>query len=251
VDNVADQNKPVSIAQAAAKAYADAQIALMTSGTLHYAGEVATYADLPVNPNLFDLYSVVDTKKGYYWFGDEWNLLDFNVDLTSYYTKTETNALLDTKVDKIEGMGLSKNDFSDAYLQLLTATSGQMKVFHDEIVAAVDVAEDVLVTRYMYRSNLSVMGDEMSVIIDGIKLRVWNRNSTYLSADLTTAEEGASKVITCRRQTIYNSSIEGATWQNYTITNTSTVIDNTIYGDSNDYSLYELVIDNHWWEVNF
>ena len=39
----------------------------------------------------------------------------FTVDLSNYYTKPETNTLLNTKVDKVTGMGLSHNDFTDAY----------------------------------------------------------------------------------------------------------------------------------------
>lgn len=38
-------------------------------------------------------------------------------DLSSYYTKTETNNLLDNKVDKVSGKDLSTNDFTDAYKQ--------------------------------------------------------------------------------------------------------------------------------------
>src|SRR5574344_750098 len=38
-------------------------------------------------------------------------------DLSLYYTKTETNNLLDNKVDKVSGKDLSTNDFTDAYKQ--------------------------------------------------------------------------------------------------------------------------------------
>jgi hypothetical protein len=38
-------------------------------------------------------------------------------DLSSYYTKTETNNLLNNKVDKVSGKDLSTNDFTDAYKQ--------------------------------------------------------------------------------------------------------------------------------------
>ncbi len=37
-----------------------------------------------------------------------------NLNIGNYYTKSQTNAELDKKVDKIAGYGLSKNDFSDA-----------------------------------------------------------------------------------------------------------------------------------------
>lgn len=49
----------------------------------------------------------------------KWRLLEGGGggDLSSYYTKTETNNLLDNKVDKVSGKGLSTNDFTDAYKQ--------------------------------------------------------------------------------------------------------------------------------------
>lgn len=36
-----------------------------------------------------------------------------NADLSDYYTKSQVNGLVSAKVDKIEDMGLSKNDFTD------------------------------------------------------------------------------------------------------------------------------------------
>ena len=48
----------------------------------------------------------------------KWRLLEGgSSDLSSYYTKTETNNLLNNKVDKVSGKGLSTNDFTDAYKQ--------------------------------------------------------------------------------------------------------------------------------------
>ena len=36
------------------------------------------------------------------------------INISNYYTKSEADAKFDTKVDKVEGYGLSKNDFTDA-----------------------------------------------------------------------------------------------------------------------------------------
>lgn len=48
----------------------------------------------------------------------KWRLLEGgSSDLSSYYTKTETNNLLNNKVDKVSGKDLSTNDFTDAYKQ--------------------------------------------------------------------------------------------------------------------------------------
>jgi hypothetical protein len=47
------------------------------------------------------------------------NIGNTSVDLTNYYTKTQTDTLLADKVDKVAGKGLSTNDFSDAYKDML------------------------------------------------------------------------------------------------------------------------------------
>ena len=47
------------------------------------------------------------------------NLGSTSVDLTNYYTKAQANTLLDSKVDKVLGKGLSTNDFSNAYKDIL------------------------------------------------------------------------------------------------------------------------------------
>ncbi|MDR1940023.1 MAG: hypothetical protein LBQ40_04430 [Clostridiales bacterium] len=92
--------------------YVDKKIAAAVSSVLHYIGDVATFADLPTTANMFDLYAVLDEGHGYYWFGGEWNHLDFTVDLSAYYTTTETDSLLALKVDKTDGKGLSSEDYT-------------------------------------------------------------------------------------------------------------------------------------------
>lgn len=47
------------------------------------------------------------------------NIGSTSVDLTNYYTKGQTDTLLDSKVDKVSGKGLSTNDFTNAYKSTL------------------------------------------------------------------------------------------------------------------------------------
>ena len=47
------------------------------------------------------------------------NIGNTSVDLSNYYTKVQADALLDAKVDKVLGKGLSTNDFSNAYKDIL------------------------------------------------------------------------------------------------------------------------------------
>lgn len=63
------------------------------------------------------------------------NLLDENVkaklnkvvDLTPYYTKIEVNGLLENKVDKIEGMGLSQENFTTALKEKIGSLSIELQ----------------------------------------------------------------------------------------------------------------------------
>ena len=61
-------------------------------------------------------------------------------DLSSYYTKTETNNLLDNKVDKVSGKGLSTNDFTDAYKQQIDDNKTAIETLNGDssIVGSVD-----------------------------------------------------------------------------------------------------------------
>ena len=71
----------------------------------------------------------------------KWRLLEGGGgDLSSYYTKTETNNLLDNKVDKVSGKGLSTNDFTDAYKQQIDDNKIAIETLNGDssIVGSVD-----------------------------------------------------------------------------------------------------------------
>ena len=71
----------------------------------------------------------------------KWRLLEGgSSDLSSYYTKTETNNLLDNKVDKVSGKGLSTNDFTDAYKQQIDDNKTAIDTLNGDssIVGSVD-----------------------------------------------------------------------------------------------------------------
>ena len=68
---------------------------------------------VPKNPaqtdNIYDEYiNTNGTSEGWEKIGDT------EIDLSNYYTKTQTDNLLSGKVDKVAGYGLSKNDYTDA-----------------------------------------------------------------------------------------------------------------------------------------
>lgn len=72
-----------------------------------YKGEVD---ELPETAVLGQVYKLTTTGLAYWWDGTKFE--EFKQDLSAYYTKTETDNLLDTKVDKVAGKGLSTEDFT-------------------------------------------------------------------------------------------------------------------------------------------
>lgn len=80
-------------------------------------GSVATYADLPTNPEFGDTYNVEENGDNYMWNGTFWDKL-----AGEYYTKLETIALIALKENPITaGEGLSRE--GDTISSLLTATN--------------------------------------------------------------------------------------------------------------------------------
>ena len=72
----------------------------------------------------------------------KWRLLEGggSSDLSSYYTKTQTNNLLDEKVDKELGKGLSTNDYSDAEVARVDANESAISTLNgnSSVVGSVD-----------------------------------------------------------------------------------------------------------------
>lgn len=108
------------------------------SSVYKYKGTVATYQDLPsTDLTIGDVYNVEEDGSNYAWTGNAWDKLGGDIDLSEYYTKTQTdsllsakanasevytknetynkievNTLLNDKVDKVDGKGLSTEDFT-------------------------------------------------------------------------------------------------------------------------------------------
>lgn len=78
----------------------EATINTKLASVMHYKGAVATYDDLPTtNLEVGDVYNVTDTGKNYAWNGTEWDELGGDIDLSDYYTKSQTDTLLSSKAN--------------------------------------------------------------------------------------------------------------------------------------------------------
>ena len=83
---------------------------------------VETLPTTDISTTTIYLINVSGTNNYHQWMyiNNAWaNIGSTSVDLTNYYTKGQADTLLDAKVDKVSGKGLSTNDFTNAYKSML------------------------------------------------------------------------------------------------------------------------------------
>lgn len=83
---------------------------------------VETLPTQDISTSTIYLINVTGTTNYEQWMyiNNTWsNIGNTSVDLSNYYTKTQTDTLLADKVDKVAGKGLSTNDFTNAYKDML------------------------------------------------------------------------------------------------------------------------------------
>ena len=99
-----------------------ARLEAAISGVLHYKGSVASYADLPADAEVGDVYNCLDTGSNYAWTGSDWDELGTTVDISNCLDKTsgtwsfpqEVTGIIDFK------SGLALNS---GYVELVGNTS--------------------------------------------------------------------------------------------------------------------------------
>ena len=80
--------------------YTKTEVDNKISSVYKYKGSVATFGDLPSTGQVIgDVYNVESDGSNYAWNGTIWDKLGGEVDLSDYYTKTQTDTLLSGKVD--------------------------------------------------------------------------------------------------------------------------------------------------------
>ena len=103
----AEIKDPVNDLDIANKEYVDTTINQKVSSAYIYKGSVQTYADLPTDADIGDVYNVIEAYQSYpagtnfAWTGTQWDALGGSVDLSNYPTKQEVATDLSKKLDKV------------------------------------------------------------------------------------------------------------------------------------------------------
>ena len=83
--------------------YTKQEVDNKVSSVYKYKGSVATYADLPSSDlTIGDVYNVEADGSNYAWNGSNWDKLGGEIDLSDYYTKSQTDTLLNAKQNTID-----------------------------------------------------------------------------------------------------------------------------------------------------
>ena len=78
------------------KTYVDSAV----SSVYKYKGSIATYEDLPTTDlTTGDVYNVEDTGDNYAWNGTAWDKLAGTVDLSGYYTSSQTDSAISNAIN--------------------------------------------------------------------------------------------------------------------------------------------------------
>lgn len=123
-----------------------------------------------------------------------WQIIgETTVDLSNYYTKDETDDLLDNKVDKENGKVLSSNDFTNAYKTKLDEieTSAQRNVQSDWEEA--DSVSDSYIKNKPDQINLQA-GENISITESGSSLIISSQAAPQVNADWNSTS-GASEIL--------------------------------------------------------
>ena len=103
-------------------------------------------------------------------YDEGWDVLGGTFDLSNYYTKGQTDGLLSAKVDKVEGMGLSHNDFTDEAVAKVDGafqTSGGTVSGTANFNGLVHVSGEFDVSMRETDSNTMVLYDRIDIVTTG------------------------------------------------------------------------------------
>lgn len=112
-----------------------------------------------------------------------------SADLSAFYTKAETNTLLDNKVDKEIGKSLTTNDFSDVYRDLVVSNKAELEILNGDETVDGSVNKKVKVCL----SDSKTYTDEQIQLMKKSGAIVCDVKPTYADGTITYIKDGERK----------------------------------------------------------
>ena len=171
-----------------------ARLEAAIAGVLHYKGSVKTYADLPADAEIGDVYNVIDTGANYAWTGSEWDELGSSIDISSLVDINSPQTITGVKTFD-NGLKTDKIDTDESILAI--KVGGNSKVSMEEyqvnfyqkllpsIDSSLDIGSDSLKFKDIYSSG-DIITTRLKSTIGSLRFRPNNLN--YDVATLSSSE---------------------------------------------------------------
>lgn len=196
VTNLESTDDTKALAASQGKALSDKidQITTSLSSVYSYKGSVDNYADLPSkDQKVGDTYNVVNANgnipagTNYAWNGTSWDALGGSVDLSVYYTKSETDTLITGAKDYAKGLVDTLSTTvgeHTAALNVINGEEGTKGSLLNTLKQAKDYTDEQL-TGYVEKvEGSSLITEEKLTLIDTLNTKVSALETA--TADLTT-----------------------------------------------------------------
>ena len=112
-----------------------------------------------------------------------------NVDLSNHYTKTQTDDLLEEKVDKEDGKVLTTNDFTDAYRDTVDANKNAIETLNGDESVSGSVKESVNACL----NDSKTYTDEQIALLDKKLAIACDEKPTYADGTVTYIKNGVTE----------------------------------------------------------
>lgn len=177
IDNLESTDNTKALAASQGKALSDKIESLKASlsSVYNYKGSVATYAELPENPVVGDVYNVeeahnnVPAGTNYAWNGTAWDALGGSVDLSGYYLKSEVDSAIDsTKTELVASINdvKTKADANEAALLIVNGDASTSGSLANTLKLAKEYTDDQG-TKYVEKEEgKSLISSEKLTLID-------------------------------------------------------------------------------------
>lgn len=196
-DNLTSTSTTSALSANQGRVLKDAIETLRTSlgGALTYKGSKDTYEELPTDANVGDVWNVVaangNTPAGtnYAWNGADWDALGGQVDLSNYYTKSQTDSAISEAINDVTGNIESLQTSvaaNTAALNVLNGTEDTAGSLANTLKIAKDYT-DTQLTGYVTKV-------EGSSLITNEKLQLIDTNATNISQLETRVEANEAAI---------------------------------------------------------
>ena len=179
-----------------------AEVEAKIVGVFHYKGSVNTRADLDnvEDPQIGDVYNVLEDGKNFAWDGEAWDDLGGVVDLSNYWSKDELVELTVNEIDVITGYATNVETFKE-----ILKNGGDVELAADmESNQSFTINHDTTIDL----NGMDIVGSVSGPLfnVDGAKLVLKGEGNVSNGRHLAVATNGGEIVI---ESGTYNTSYEG------------------------------------------